>query len=144
MISHEIRYISSLTSHNRESDELLRVNREIYGTLGLVQRYMQYPKNKLRCEIALMLLHRALASPDTSAGNLLELGISSQSIVDATSFANDDRNVIYADIEASPIAALCESQNSKNNSFVLLDASRTLPFRDESVAAVVVIEQTPI
>lgn len=89
------------------------------------------------CEIAFKLLHEALASIDTPEGDLLELGTSSQSIVNAESLANDDRHVIYADIEASPLAALRENQPKKNSSFVLLDASRSLPFRDASLAAVV-------
>ena len=123
-------------SQNRESDELLRANKEIYGTPDLVKRYMQYPKNKLRYEIALKLLHEALASSDTPDGALLELGTNSHSIVNADSLANGNRHVIYADIEASPLAALRENQN-ENSSFILLDASRSLPIRDASLAVVV-------
>lgn len=123
-------------NHDRESDELLRANREIYGTPGLVQWYMQYPKNKLRCEIALKLLHQVLASPDTPRGNLLELGANSQSIVNSESLA-DNRHVIYADIEASPLSSLRKNQQGKNSSFVVLDASRRLPFKSVSLAAVV-------
>ncbi|OGE39596.1 hypothetical protein A3B42_02430 [Candidatus Daviesbacteria bacterium RIFCSPLOWO2_01_FULL_38_10] len=124
-------------SQNRESDELLRANREIYGTPDLVKQYMQYPYQQMRCEIALKLLHEALASPVTPEGALLELGTSSHSIVNAASLANDGRHVIYADIETSPLAALYENQQSKNSSFVLLDASRPLPVKDTSLAAVI-------
>lgn len=124
-------------SRNRESDELLRANREIYGTPDLVRRYMGCPKNKLRYEIALKLLHEALASPITPEGAILELGTNSHSIVNAVSLTNDDRHIIYADIEASPLATLREDQQNKNSSYILLDASKTLPFRDASFAAVV-------
>lgn len=138
-MTYQIRFViySSTMSHNRESDEIYRANREAFGTPDLVNQYMQYPYSQVRCEIALKLLHEALASSDTPEGALLELGTSSHSIVNAASLANDDRHVIYADIEASPLAALRESQQNKNSSFVLLDASNPLPFRDASIAAVV-------
>ncbi len=111
-------------------------NKEIYGTPDLVNQYMQYPYQRVRCEIALKLLNEALISPDTPKGTLLELGTSSQSIINAASFANEGRHVIYADIETSPLVALRDSQQNKNSSFVLLDASQSLPFRDGSVAGI--------
>lgn len=126
-----------IVSHNRESDEIYRANREAFGTPDLVNQYMQYPYQRVRCEIVLKLLYEALASSDTPKDALLELGTSSHSIINAASFANDGRHVIYADIEVSPLAALRENQQNKNSSFVLLDASRPLPFRDASLAAVV-------
>lgn len=121
----------------RKSDEIYRANREAYGTPDLVKQYMQYPYQQVRCEIALKLLHEALSFPDAPKGVLLELGAGSHSIINAVSVSNDDHHVIYADIEASPLAALRKDQQNKNSSFVLLDASRSLPFRDVSLAAVV-------
>lgn len=124
-------------SHNKESDEIYRANREAFGIPNLVNQYMQYPYSQIRCEIALKLLNEALTSPETPMGALIEFGPSSQSIINAASFANVNRHVIYADIEATPLSALRESQQNKNSSFILLDASRPLPFRDASLAAVV-------
>lgn len=124
-------------SHYRESDEIYRANREAFGTSDFVKKYMQEPYQQVRCEIALKLLHEALKSPDTPEGSLLELGTSSHSIINAASLANNDRYVIYADIEAYPLAALRENQQNKNSSYILLDASKPLPVRDASIAAVV-------
>lgn len=121
----------------RESDEIYRANREAYGTPDLVKQYMQYPYQQVRCKIALKLLHEALTSPDAPEGALLELGAGSHGIINAVNLLNNDHHVIYEDIEASPLAALRENQQNKNSSFVLLDASKPLPFRDASIAAVV-------
>lgn len=113
-------------SYPKESDELHRANRELYGTPDLVEQYMEYPYQQVRCEIALKLLHEALASPKSPKGVLLELGANSRGIVDAASLANDARHVIYADIEESPLVVLRGNQQNKNSSFVLLDASNYL------------------
>lgn len=123
-------------SHSKEGDELLSRNREIYGNPDLVEQYMQYPYQQMRGEIALKLLYEALTSPDTPEGDILELGASSHGIVDAASLVNSNRNVIYADVEASPLHALREKQ-SINSSFISLDASKPLPIKDGSIAAVV-------
>lgn len=123
-------------SCNRELDELYWANKDVYGTPNLIKQYMQYPYQQMRCEIAVKLLNRALSSSDTPAGGLLELGAGSQGIVNTTTLANDGRKIIYADIEPSPIIAFRENQQSKNCSFLFLDASKQLPFKDASLAAI--------
>jgi SAM-dependent methyltransferase len=106
-------------------------NAERYREASTTLNYVDDNYHAVRRQIAGELLIHALDGRDIPSGAVLEVGAGANSIVG--SLPDLSRLTCVAD---SSLAAL-DALRPKHSSLVSLDANRPLPFRDESMAAVI-------
>ncbi len=116
---------------DRSAVEACLANRRSYGHADTVLDYVATPYHAVRRDLATEALYNALAGPGAPDGPVMELGCGVQSILGA--LADTGRQVVCADRELAAVAATKGDR-------VCLDATRPLPFRNQSFAAIVMAE----